>query len=396
MAQLEEALLGTLELALLEQLEGDLNYIIDHQEQVVQTLGGVIDKILSKRGFALEELVLEPGEVTIATVKLHLAEALVAGFEVQFNLLGNTPVIQTVVAADAEAVAAELYATVARTPYDDARWITALVSETVARSIDSMPDYRDFDRIILVQPGVTTQVSVSLNAKPEAQVVTEYISRVRSHTMLNVSLAPARDQVAHYLQSLRGAPVSFISANLGELERALYQHLVNRETLGRHCAEATLVLALEGCRLNLELWVDSERTLLGFSGRLDSWEHGEPERVGRISARGGILTRKRWTAYAAADYFPGSEGGYPMLGIGRVFHAKGFLGAGYDFKADTMRFQATHDLDSQFYLKADLYAEEDYEDMSEFSLHYLIRDIYELQLVSNFDGEVYAAIAANL
>ena len=34
--------------------------------------------------------------------------------------------------------------------------------------------------------------------------------------------------------------------------------------------------------------------------------------------------------------------------------------------------------------------------LSEIALHYRLKNAYEIQLVSNFKGEVYAALAANL
>jgi len=39
MAQLEQALQDTVSVALMEQLDGDLDYIVGHQSAVVQTLG---------------------------------------------------------------------------------------------------------------------------------------------------------------------------------------------------------------------------------------------------------------------------------------------------------------------------------------------------------------------
>jgi hypothetical protein len=103
----------------------------------------VISDELEQRGFALEEMVLEPGTVTRIIVKLHLAEQRVSDFRVRFYLLGNTPVQQAITSADEEAVAAELYATVARTPYSDENWLSNLVTRTVEAQLARMAAYAD-------------------------------------------------------------------------------------------------------------------------------------------------------------------------------------------------------------------------------------------------------------
>ncbi len=100
LSQLEQALNDTVHAALIEQLGGDLDYIKRHQRGVVKTLGEVIAPVLSKRGFALEELAIDPGTLTTVSVQLHLAQDLAENFTVQFHLLGSTQVIDEVVGAD--------------------------------------------------------------------------------------------------------------------------------------------------------------------------------------------------------------------------------------------------------------------------------------------------------
>jgi len=83
-----------------------------------------------------------------------------------------------------------------------------------------------------------------------------------------------------------------------------------------------------------------------------------------------------------------------MVGTGHIFGSCGFIGVGWDFQADAWRFEGRHDIAPHFYLAANVIGNRDFDELSEIALHYRIRDVYELQLVSTLDGEVFAAIAA--
>jgi hypothetical protein len=60
-----------------------------------------------------------------------------------------------------------------------------------------------------------------------------------------------------------------------------------------------------------------------------------------------------------------------------------------------LRLLGQLELTPQVYLAADAIVDDAFDPLSEFSVHYRVRDFYELQLISNLDGEVVAAVAAN-
>jgi hypothetical protein len=393
LSQLERALLDTAELALLDQLGGDLAYITNHQDVVVDTLGSVFDDELNRRGFALEELVLEPGVVTRVTVKLHLAEQRVNDFRVRFYLLGNTPVQQAVTSSDEEAVAAELYATVARTPYRDESWLSNLVTRTVESQLARLVAYADFEHKVLVAPGPTTEVAVTFTPLPQAPALTDYSLHLRSYSIPMTALVPVRERAGYYLQALMGAPLSFASSKLPALQQALYQQLVNTGPLAAQCAEASLELVINDCVLDADIRADSTRWLLGGEARLALWDYTAGDLVGRLDGRAGLLLGPNWSAFGYASYYPAEEVVYPALCVGPAWDF-GWAAAGYDFKAQSLRFLGQLELTPQVYLSADAFPDDDLAATSEISVHYRVRDFYELQLFSNLDGEVVAAVAA--
>jgi hypothetical protein len=396
LSQLEQAINDTVHAALIDQLGGDLDYIVRHQRGVVKTLGEVIAPVLSKRGFSLEELAIDPGVTTSVSVQLHLAQDLAENFTVQFHLLGSTPVIDEVVGADQDAVASALFSTIARTPFGDTRWFTGLVTDTVEQALARLSGYGDFEHLVLVEPGATTKVSVTFTPRQDAPALADYSLSLASLTLLTATLTPVRDRVAHNIQSLLGAPLSFITPRLSEIERAMYQDLVNCSPLSDLRADACLTLKLSGCKMQADLCVDSQRYLTRIGAKLDLWEHGDQrDYLGRVSARIGFMPQEDWAVYGDVNYYPSAGEAYPMLGVGRLWKPQSFLGAGYDFKAEAMRLQAQHAFSPLVYISADIITGHKYDGLSEIALHYRIRDFYELQLISNLDGEVYAAAAAN-
>jgi hypothetical protein len=258
-----------------------------------------------------------------------------------------------------------------------------------------MPAYRDFDQLVLVLPGPTTKVAVTFTPHADATVVTESALRTRSRTLLRTTLRPVEDEANFYLRALVGAPVSFVEEKMPDLSQALYQYLVNCGALSGLCANAEMELELQGCELRSRLDVDSEEYLLGIQGRLDLWKHGSGERNARLTLRGGVQPSQGLVAYVDADYFPGSSEVFPMLGAGKLFK-RGFAGAGWDFKADAWRFPGEHDLSPDVYVSGDITMGKLNKELSEIALHYRLQSAYELQLIGNFKGEVYAALAANL
>jgi hypothetical protein len=396
MGQLEQALLNVTQLAILEQLDGSLAYIVNNQPEVEETLGTVVNSVLMRRGFTLEQLKLEPGIETVVTVSLHVTEAQVDDFVVNFVLLGNTPVIDEVVATDEEAVAADLYATVARTPYGDAQWITGLITDTVESKLTTLPAYADFEHMVLVLPAPTTKITVAFTPRDSAETLTDYSLVLRSQTLLNVTLQPVRDEAVHYVQALMGAPSSFLTEKGSEIRRATYQYLINCGALSGLNADAELTMNVCGCTLETRLNVESKTYLLGLAGRIDLSKHGEGGRNARLTGRAGAIVADDYAVYLDGAYFPGSGELYPMLAVGKLLGSEGFVGAGWDFKADTWRLQGRHDLSDDVYASTDIFTDSEFDSLSEVRLHYRIRDTYELQLIGNFAGEVYAAVAANL
>jgi len=394
LSQVEEALLETAQLALLDQLGGELDYIRRNQDVVVETLGAVIAPVLDERGFELEELQLDPGRITRLVVRLRLAEQRVQDFAVRFYLLGGTTVVRTLTAEDEEAVAAELYATVARTPYRDESWLSGLVSSTVERQLARMTAYAGFDRQVLVQPGPTTDVAVTLTPSAGVEVLTDYHLRLRSRTIPQLALRPVRELAAYHLHALIGAPLGFVEAKLPGLRLALYQELVNTPAVASHCADVRLQLELGGCALSALLHVDSRRYLLTAEARLALWDYIAGDYEGRLRLRAGLLADPSWAVFGHASYYPGEEVVYPALLVGHLIDY-GLLAAGYDFEAEEWRLTGEIDLVPRVQLAADVLLDDEFDPLSELAISYRLRDVYELKLVSNLDGEVTAAIAAS-
>ncbi|MCB1185860.1 hypothetical protein KDL29_01725 [bacterium] len=396
MSRLDEALTATAQVAIMEQLGGDLDYILRNSGEVSGILSDVVDSALESRGFDLVELSLDPGVRTTVNLTLRIAEQRVSAFTVDFHVMGNVPRINDSLGDDEQRVVNRLYETLASTPYDDKSWLTSLVHDTVADELSRMPAYADFEHSIVTEPGETTRVVVSFEPRPDALLVSDFSISIRSLTLTNLQLRPARDSLAYYLQSFVDLPVSFVSNKLSHYQQGAMSYLNNNCSLVAQCPDSTLSLRVNTCTIEAWINLDSTRFLYDAQIRLDLWEHSEYDIHGRLSAGGGRFIGGRWAAYFHADYHPGLERVNPMIGLARQLGPQTLLSAGYDLQAESMRLRGEHHLRRDVYFSADIFTEDDWDYLSELAVHYRLHDIYELQLVSTMDGEVFAAIAADL
>lgn len=394
--RLQYALLDTLQLALMDQLEGDLEYISRHQQKVTSTIGKVIGDALSKRGFVMEELVLDAGPLTTVSIKLHLAEQQVSKFAVQFHLLGNSPIVENAIKDDVASVQNELQQRLASTPYNDTRWITALVTEVVDGYFADKPEYRDFDRLVTAQAGELTSVAVTFTPKKDAELLQFYSIKFHSITLPLLLLENTRHAADAYLGSLVGAPVSFITGKLNLIREALYRYLVNECEVVSADTDLTIHAELRGCLMAMQVDAVSNNLFAAGQARLDLWDRDMPDYAGRLRARLGYQPKPGWPVYADINYYPVGGEAYPLVGAGHLFGNNYFAGAGYDLNAETVRFQGLGYIDPDLYFEADIYSDSAWDDLSELSLHYRLKDIYEIQLVSSLGGDVFAAVAADL
>jgi hypothetical protein len=396
LGKLQLALEDTIELALVGQLAGDLDYISRHLDTVVNTLGAVIEAALKERGFTLEEMVLRPGVNTEVDIRLRLAESQVNDFSVDFYVEGSNDLLQTVIEADSEALAAELYSTLAQTPYSDSLWLSSMVRETVAKQLSAMQSYADFEQSVIVEPGATTSVAVILRTREGAEELTEIGVHAHSYSLTYVEVQDVRDELIASLASLNGLPLSFVEPNLDAIELAAYQEIVNSDALACSSGDADLELCLSGCTLAAVLRPDSGQRMFALSGRSGLWKTGDGESIVRFDGRAGLMLSNDVMAFAAGSWLPADGRGLPMLGGGAMLGHRGFVAAGWDFGAESARLIGQHDLTDRVYFAADLLTSGDDKHASEISLRYRVHSSYELQLVSNLDGGVFAAVAAGL
>src|SRR5262249_33788272 len=161
----------------------------------------------------------------------------------------------------------------------------------------------------------------------------------------------------------------------------------------RNCPDAKLELNVSGCAVRAQLSVESTRTFVQASFRLDlrNQNTGAPI-YGRMRVRAGIIPKPGWAVYSGLDYYPGQDTAHPMLGAARLLNSRGFIGGGFDFKSQSLRFEGQHDLGPKSYVSADYYCNRSYNELSEVALHWRVQQAYELQLGASFDGGLFAAV----
>jgi hypothetical protein len=266
----------------------------------------------------------------------------------------------------------------------------------VTGQLEQMHAYGEFEQSVIVEPGETTSVAVILRPRHGSQILETIGVHAHSYTLLDSSVEEVRDELFASLGALRGLPLEFVSANLGAIQLAAYQQLVSSPSMACRVDDADVELSLSGCDLSAVVRPDSRRTMQAFGGRAGLWKQGDGGTLARIDGRGGAFIDDALLVLGAASWFPIDGQGYPMLGAAAMLGHRGFVGAGWDFGAEAPRLVGQHDLTDRFYLAADLLAGGDDDRASEIALRYRVHSGYELQLISNLEGEVFAAVSAGL
>ena len=392
-AEVEDAIMRTLRLAIMDQLEGSLPRLEMNLAQIEQTLRSVLDLALSKRGIGLEELAIAPGETTAVSLTLSLASDTIEAFEVELRFKSDTPFLAYITQAERTGLAQLLQRDLGGTPYADSSWVERLTVGKVEEYLARKEEYSGFDPLVLVLPGTTTRVYVTLLPKPEAAAVERYFIKLRSNTMLNLQLADAGALVSANLESLRGLPVAFVEAKSDEICEFLAREAVAAPGMEFLRPQASAELYVVHKDVSLVLNADSERFKLRASGRVDL---SREQNVARLDFTAGLRLTPSTDLLVHGTFYPGDFELRPQMGVGLSRSAKALLEAGYDFKMNSLLLRGQVNLLPDFYISAEHYVKSRLKDENEYGLTYIFRNYYELKLITDFRDELFASVGVRI
>jgi hypothetical protein len=392
-AEVEEAIERTLNLAIVDQLGASLRRLEDNQEQITRTLFSVLDLVLSKRGMALKELDIVPGETTLVQMQVALEGQTIEGFTVHFRFTSDTPFLASITEADRNSLAAALATSLSGTPYSDVDWIERMAIRQVADFLSAREEYAGFDTLVLVLPETATSVYVTLIPGEGATVVNRYFVKLRSSTMLNLQLADVASFVSANLESLRGLPTDFVASKAGDIcdylaAEAVFAPEVN---LLKPAASAELFVVRDD--ISLVFTVESQSVRLSASGRVD---FNREEDEARLDFAAGLRMSPASDVWFHGTFFPAEFELRPQLGIGLRAENKAMLEAGYDFKMNSTVLRGQLNVLPDFYFSAEHYVKSRLKDENEYGITYIFRNYYEFKITTDFRDELFASVGVRI
>jgi len=391
--EVHNAIARTLELALIEQLEGSIAQIEANREQIVSTLSSVIDLALSKRGMTLSELRISPGETTTCHVTIRLSGDRIEDFEVEFRFRSDTPLLRDVTGSDRASLQTALMGAFGGTPYSDAAWVERMTMREAKEWFRQQIGYSDFDPLVLVLPAETTRVYVTLIPQEGASVVQRHFVKIRSSTMLNLQVNDAGSVVSANLQALHGLPVTFVEAKAHAIEDYLTREIEFAKPLQVMEPTATVELFTVREDISLIYDVESARFRLGATGRVDlNREEGEA----RFDFTAGVRIGRSADVFFHGIFFPGQFELQPQLGLAVRKEGLASLEGAYDFKLNSPVLRGSVSIAEDFYISGEHYIKSELKDLNEYGITYIFRNYYEFKLLTDFRDELFASIGVRI
>jgi hypothetical protein len=391
--EVHDAIARTLELALMEQLEGSVARIEANKEQITATLSSVIDLALSKRGMKLADLSISPGEITLCRITIQLSGDKIKTFAVEFRFRSDTPLLRDITSADRTGLEAALAEALGGTPYSDASWVERMALSEVRAWLQNQTGYTDFDPLILVLPAETTRVYVTLMPRDGVLVVERHFVKIRSSTMLNLQVNDAGGVVSANLQALHGLPVSFVEAKADLVEGYLTREIEFAKPLQimEPVAKAELFTVKEDISLIYD--VESTRFRLGATGRVDiNREEGEA----RFDFTAGVRLGQSADAFFHGVFYPGQFELRPQLGLAARKERFALLEGGYDYKLNSPFLRGRVNIAEDFYVSGEYYVKSQLKDENEYGITYIFRNYYEFKLMTDFRDELFASVGVRI
>lgn len=391
--EIQTAIEEVVNLALIEQLEGDLELIEQNREEITGTLLRVIDLTLDKRGFKTNSLSIVPGILTV--VELHISVTGDAIADVRVELV--TPSRSKLTGAIFDGIQNELSESLRRRffglPTVDKKWLTGLFADALAEESATIPGFESFDYRMELIPSTVTRVVVYLTSAPGEQVIRRHYLRTRSSTILNLSLDSAREAVLVELAGLDGLPISFIEQKREVINSHVENLITGLKSLDFYDAFAEFDFQIRGNDLYATAIIESRKYRTSVSGRVDfNREQNNP----RIDGIIGIRTFSSTEVYAAVKFFPDSVDFEPEAGIGINPRPGFFVGGGWDFDRETVKLRGNVWLGTGVVLHAEHYPNSDFNEESEYGVTYYFTKDFAVSAIADGGGSTWIAVGVKL
>ena len=392
-SEIQTAIEEVLNLALLEQLEGDLEVIEKNLEGITETLLRVLDLTLDKRGFKTESFSILPGETTFVELEIAVSGESIADVRVEFVTPARSGLSVALLDEMQISLSTNLRRKFYGLPTADKKWLTTLFTEALDEESLLSGDFAHFSYRLELIPGTVTRAFLYLTSAPGAPVIRNQYLRTRSSTILNLSLDSAREALLVELAGLDGLPVAFIATRKGFAEDYLENLVSQLKALAFYEPEAKVELEFRGADLYASAIIESPKYRTAITGRVD---FNREENNTRIDGIIGVRSFASTEVYAAIKFFPSNVDIEPEIGLGINPRPGVFVGGGWDFDRESVKLRGNVWFGTNFVVHAEYFPSAEFKEESEYGITYYFTKDFSISAYADGDGSGWVALGVKL
>ena len=164
-------------MAIIDQLEGDIDYVTENLDEITDTLKRVIDLTLSKRGFKVDNLLITPGETTLFALDISVSGGEIIDIEVQMLPPAGGNLTDDLLSTLKSELVNAFEKTLSRITHFGYHLAYKLFDDALREERENIEDFKWFDYKFELSPGPITRVIIHIGPRSGSTVISNHFLR---------------------------------------------------------------------------------------------------------------------------------------------------------------------------------------------------------------------------
>jgi len=365
---------------------------LEEAEALRNSLSQVMRKIFSEvlSGFRIIELSMVPGETTTISLVIEAEGPEVESVKVEVSLQeGIHHDWKKLVIEKLEDFEKTISGNLQAIPVNSARWSTDLIKESIEESLDPGEKFPGFETEIDVE--IDTNAVVEISLKPSSPTIKVVFAKMRSQTIPAVLMERIKFDFAREVELLIGVPVEFAAANENYITEK-YMAFLEAHSYSRMLALEFSMRMSFSERMVVSVMAESEKysgfarvkISLGKTGR-------NPDAEGHL----GIFPIKDTEVFSEFNFMPGPIDLQLNFGVGRRFKNL-YVAGGRNILDGLDRVWVNYQITEDFMISGEKNVVDNHDERFEGSITFKAHDFFSIEVVADFQTDVWLRFIANL
>ncbi len=389
--RLYKAIYTSLETAIIEQLEADLKSVEADKDQIVEILTGILNLVLPRRGYKISSFQLEPGQITKVIVILEQFSQVIKQYDIELIIERQALALDASREADAAELQKLLKNNLNNVPYSDTNFARQSIENYLKDNWLNKSPWDQFEASLEIIPGEKTVIRIKLTPLKRVSRLHYSFAKVRSTSLINLTIAPLRSKFSTMISDLDGLPTIYLHPRLHYVGEAIMK-LVQQDKISRKLKVTGNVdfFTVED-RLFAVLNLESSAYFLESEAKIN---FNVNDREAQLSAMLGLKANEM-TFYSGLSLYPGLMD--TGLEIGMAYNSFGtFVGGAWDFSRETFKARLKQQLFTDFEIDIEAFFTEKHRDDSIYTVRYRFGDNYSLGVALDNDGKTQIFVVTSL